>query len=63
MRKSNLENPILTTILFSILVKRLGGSVKITQEDINDVAYNHLEEEGLPDRSIIFTYVERKKNS
>jgi hypothetical protein len=60
---SNLTNPELTTIFFAILVKRLGGTAKITQSDVDDVAYNLLEEEGREDGSIEFRLVERKQSA
>ena len=52
--KSNLNNPRMTTALFAILVKRLGGEVEIKQEDFDDVSYDLLEEEGFEDGSIKF---------
>lgn len=60
-RKSNLNNPRLTTILFAILVKRLGGRAEITQADIDDIAYNRLEEEGKDDGSLEFRLIERQR--
>ena len=60
-RKSNLNNPQFTTILFAILVKRLGGRAEITQADIDDIAYNRLEEEGRSDGSLEFRLVERQR--
>jgi len=59
--RSNLNNPRLTTILFAILVKRLGGKTEITQADIDDIAFNRLEEEGREDGSLEFRLVERKR--
>lgn len=58
-RRSNLNNPQLTTILFAIMVKRLGGSVRITQSDIDDVAFNRLQEEGFEDGSLEFRLLQR----
>lgn len=60
---SNLNNPALTTILFAILVKRLGGKVEITQADVDDIAYNRLEEESFSDGSLQFTLIERPKTN
>lgn len=60
-RNSNLNNPVLTTILFAILVKRLGGRAGITQADIDDIAYNLLEEEGKEDGSLEFRLIERQR--
>ncbi len=59
--RSNLNNPRLTTILFAILVKRLGGKAEITQADIDDIAFNRLEEEGRQDGSLEFRLVERQR--
>lgn len=60
---SNLNNPKLTTILFAILVRRLGGRVGITQADIDDIAYNRMEEEAKADGSLEFRLVERRRAS
>lgn len=62
-KNSNLNNPELTTILFAILVKRLGGRVEITQADIDDIAYNRLEEEGKQDGSLEFRLIERQRTT
>lgn len=59
--QSSLNNPRLTIILFSILVKRLGGKAQITQADIDDIAYNRLVEEGYEDGSLEFRLIERKR--
>lgn len=56
---SNLNDPKLTAILFAILVKRLGGKVQIVQADIDDVAFNRLEEEMREDGSLEFRLVAR----
>jgi hypothetical protein len=68
--KSYITDPQLTVILFSILVKRLGGAVQIYQSDIDDIAFNRLEEfelrrPGTPDRGIgiEFKLIERKAAS
>jgi len=58
--QSNLNNPKLTTILFAILVKRLGGKAEITQADLDDIAFNQLEEEGKADGSLEFRLVRRQ---
>lgn len=60
---SNLNNPYLTTILFAIMVKRLGGRVEITQADIDDIADNRLMEDGREDGSIEFKLTERERCS
>ncbi len=62
-KRSNLNNPQLTTLLFAILVKRLGGKALITQGDIDAVAYNRLEEEGRADGSLEFRLVERQRSA
>lgn len=61
--QSHLNNPIFTTLLFAIMVKRLGGIVEITQADIDAVAFNRLEEEGREDGSIAFRLIERGRAS
>jgi hypothetical protein len=50
----------MTMAIFAILVKRLGGDVKITQEDFDDAAYNTLNEEHT-DTTLEFRLVERKQ--
>jgi hypothetical protein len=42
-------------------VKRLGGRAEITQEDIDDIAYNRLEEDGKDDGSLEFRLIERQR--
>ena len=61
-RRSNLNNPSLTTALFAVLVKRLGGNVEICQADLDEIAFNSLEEEGREDGSLRFTLLEREKS-
>lgn len=61
--RTNLTDPQLTALLFAVLVKRLGGKVKITQVDIDDIAYNRLEEKGREDGSLEFRLIERKRAS
>lgn len=58
---SHLDNPNIRLLLVSIMVKRLGGTVTITQEDINEVAYNQLIEKVSNDGSLTFTYVEHPR--
>lgn len=58
--RSNLNNPRLTTILFAILVKRLGGTVEITQADIDAVAYTRMEEQGHEDGRLEFRLIEKQ---
>lgn len=57
--RTHLNDPNLRTVLFAIMVKRLGGTVTINQDDINDVAYDQLIEKGNDDHSLTFTYVQR----
>lgn len=59
--RSNFNQPGLTTILFAVMVKRLGGSVVITQADIDQVAYCQLIEDGMADGSIEFVFKERTR--
>ena len=61
--RSRLNNPKLTTLLFAVLVKRLGGNVEIRQEDIDAVAYNRLKEDVETDGSIGFRLIERQRTS
>lgn len=61
--QSNLNDPMLTSLLFAILVKRLGGKVEIAQADIDDVAFNRLKEEGREDGTLEFRLLERKAAS
>lgn len=61
--KGSFNNPVLTTILFAIMVKRLGGKVTITQTDIDDVAYNRLDEDGCDDGSLEFRLVQRNTSA
>lgn len=60
---SNLHERSLVVVLFAILTKRLGGEVFITQADIDEVAFNQLEEEGLADGSLRFKLVETPHNT
>jgi hypothetical protein len=55
-----LHDPVLTPILFAILVKRLGGRAEITQADIDDIAFSRLEEEGREGGSLEFRLVYRR---
>lgn len=61
--QSNLNDPMLTSLLFAILVKRLGRKVEISQADIDDVAFNRLEEEVREDGTLEFRLLERKAAS
>jgi hypothetical protein len=61
--QSNLNDPKFTTIIFAVIVKKLGGSVTITQADIDEVAYNRLEEKGNMDGSLEFRLIERQRSA
>jgi len=61
--QSNLNDPKFTTIIFAAIVKKLGGSVTITQADIDEVAYNCLEEKGNMDGSLEFRPIERQRSA
>jgi hypothetical protein len=56
---SVLNDQEITKIILAILVKRLGGKAKITQKDIDEVAFGRLEEYRYPDGSPEFVLVER----
>jgi len=57
--RSRLNDSSLNILILSILVKRLGGKVKITQHDIDDISYNRLEETVDIDGSLEFNFIER----
>lgn len=57
------EAPVLLQLCFAVLVKRLGGFVEITQEDIDAVSYNLLNEYYGDDGPIRFSLEERMKCS
>lgn len=59
---SNLNDPVLTKLLIAVMVRKLGGSISITQSEIDEVAYNRLEEQAL-NGTLEFRLVERKKAS
>jgi hypothetical protein len=61
--KSILASEHLMPLLFAVLVHRLGGTVKIGQEDIDLVAYNTLNEKADSEGSIEFCLTERQKTS
>jgi len=60
---SNLNHPQLTTILFAVMLHKLGGHVEITQADIDLVAFNRMEEVGREDGSLAFRLIERGRAS
>lgn len=55
---SCLDDPKLVRIVVAALVAKLGGSVTITQADIDDVAFNRVIEEGYSTK-IVFTLERR----
>lgn len=57
--RSRLNDSNLNILILSILVKRLGGKVKITQRDIDDISYNRLDETVEVDGSLEFNLIER----
>lgn len=56
------NNPVLVRIIMAILIKNLGGSVDITQQDIDEVAYNILDETQNVDGSITLSYKIKSRN-
>lgn len=54
-----IQDPKFTAILFAILVKRLGGEVTITQTDVDEIAYNFLQEHQMKDGSLVYQLAER----
>jgi len=57
--RSRLNDYNLNILILTILVKRLGGKVKITQRDIDDISYNRLDETVDVDGSLEFNFIER----
>ena len=57
--RSCLNDPNLNILILAILVKRLGGKVKITQRDIDDISHNLLNETVEVDGSLEFNLIER----
>ena len=57
--RSNFNNPTLTMLVLAVLVKRLGGATEITQADIDDVAFNRLDENSHGDGSFELRLVQR----
>lgn len=53
--QSQLEVPSFMMILVAIFVHKLGGSITITQADIDEVAYGRLVEEGFTDGTVKLT--------
>jgi len=47
------KNPGLLILLLAVLIKRAGGSVTITQEEIDSVAFGQLHEYSLPEANAI----------
>ena len=60
---SHLDDRTTRILIVAALVKKLGGKVNITQDDVDEVAYNELIETGEEDNSLTFTYIERPRTS
>ena len=58
---SHLDDRTTRILIVAALVKKLGGKVNITQDDVDEVAYNELIETGEEDNSLTFTYIERPR--
>lgn len=61
--ESNLSNQNLVLLIITVLTKRLGGTVRIEQKDIDEVAFSGLEETGFEDGTVEFKFHERTKVS
>lgn len=61
MRTSYLESERTAKIIIAALVKKLGGSVIITQDDLNVVAYTVLHETQLEDATLQLTLKEKTR--
>lgn len=57
---SHLNDPVMTALIIAVMVRRLGGTVHITQEDIDAVAYTLLTESSDGGR-LTFTAAERTR--
>ena len=60
---SHLDDRTTRILIAAALVKKLGGKVSITQDDVDEVAYNELIETGEEDNSLTFTFIERPRTS
>ena len=60
---SAINDDQLKALLFAILVKKLGGSVEITQSDVDSVAYSRMEEDWYQDGRLAFRLIERPLSS
>lgn len=54
LKQSQLLNPGLTVLLFGVVLDKLGGTVRITQADIDKIAYTKMSEEGFEDGTLEF---------
>jgi hypothetical protein len=61
MKDVGVSNNQLHLLVIAVLIKRLGGEVEISQEEIDDVAYGRIDEIGYDD-SLKLTPKERKAN-
>ena len=59
--ESGIDNPVINKLVLAVLIRKLGGTVRITQEDINAVAYTTLEEESPGDGTLSYTLLQRKQ--
>lgn len=57
--RSRLSDPKLAMLICAVLVKRLGGVARVSQDDINDVAFNKFNESEMSDGSLEFQLVQR----
>lgn len=59
-----IDNPEFTILLFAVLIKRAGGITTITQQEIDEVAYNRVLENYNADTNVLtLKYEERKQQS
>lgn len=61
--QSVLRDRSITMLILAAIVQKLGGEVSITQADIDDVAYNRLEEDGDGKGTVTFRVVKRSQTS
>lgn len=61
IEKSNFEDPQLAKLICAVLVNRLGGTVIISQTEIDHVAYGILREDAC-EHGIELMFIQRQKN-
>lgn len=61
--RGGIADPHLTYLLFACSVQKLGGNVTITQADVDEVAFNTLNEKGLGNGPIEYTLKLRERSS